>query len=65
MFTVAVIGPDGAGKSTVTHELLHKLSLPAKYVYMGVNLESSKMVLPTTRLFLELKKRRGKRPDMA
>ncbi len=65
MFTVAVIGPDGAGKSTVTQELLHKLPLPAKYVYMGVNLESSKMVLPTTRLFLELKKLRGKRPDMA
>jgi len=65
MFTVAVIGPDGAGKSTVTHQLLNQLPIPTKYIYMGVNLESSKLVLPTTRLLLELKRLRGKRPDMA
>lgn len=64
MFTVAVIGPDGAGKSTVTQRLQQTLPLPVKYVYMGVNLESSNVVLPTTRIMLELKRRRGGRPDM-
>jgi len=65
MFTVAVIGPDGAGKSTVTQRIQRTLTMPVKYVYMGVNLESSNVVLPTTRLILELKRRRGGRPDMA
>lgn len=65
MFTVAVIGPDGAGKSTVTQRLQQSLPLPVKYVYMGVNLESSNVVLPTTRVILEMKRRRGGRPDMA
>ena len=65
MFTVAVIGPDGAGKSTITRRLLQELPLPVRYVYMGVNLESSNLVLPTTRLILEVKRLRGGRPDMA
>ncbi len=64
MFTVAVIGPDGAGKSAVTQRLQQTLPLPVKYVYMGVNLESSNVVLPTTRIMLEIKQRRGGRPDM-
>ena len=64
MFTVAVIGADGAGKSTVTRQVIQQLTIPAKYVYMGVNLENSNLVLPTTRLFLELKRLRGGRPDM-
>ena len=65
MFTVALIGPDGAGKSTIGHKLEKISPLPAKYIYMGVNLESSNMVLPTTRLWLEVKRARGRRPDMA
>ena len=64
MFTIALIGPDGAGKSTITHQLEKTLPLPVKYVYMGVNLESSNLVLPTTRLILELKRLGGGRPDM-
>jgi hypothetical protein len=31
---------------------------------MGVNLESSNLVLPTTRLLLEIKRARGQRPDI-
>lgn len=65
MFTVALIGPDGAGKSTIGQQLEHLLPLPVKYVYMGVNLESSNLVLPTTRILLEIKRARGARPDMA
>lgn len=64
MFTVAIIGPDGAGKSTMARRLVHDLPLPVKYVYMGINLENSTLVLPTTRLFLEIKRWRGGRPDM-
>lgn len=65
MFTVALIGPDGAGKSTIGRKLEQISPLPAKYMYMGVNLESSNLVLPSTRLLLEVKRARGQRPDMA
>ena len=56
MFTVALIGPDGAGKSTIGRKLQEISPLPMKYVYMGVNLESSNLVLLTTRLLLEIKR---------
>ncbi len=65
MFTVALVGPDGAGKTTVCREVVRRLPVPAAYVYMGINLEASNLVLPTTRLLLEFKRRRGQRPDMA
>jgi thymidylate kinase len=63
MFTVALIGPDGAGKSSISQQLEKTLALPVKYVYMGVNLEASRLMLPTTRLVLEVKRMRGRRPD--
>jgi thymidylate kinase len=65
MFTVAFIGPDGAGKSTITQQIVQKFPLPVKYLYMGVNLETSNLVLPTTRLALEIKRARGGRPDIS
>jgi len=40
------------------------LPLPVKTIYMGVNLEASTMMLPTTRLLLAVKRARGGRPDM-
>jgi thymidylate kinase len=65
VISVAIIGPDGAGKSTIT-ELLEQEHLPApvKRIYMGVNLEASSLMLPTTRLALAVKSRRGRRADM-
>lgn len=64
MTTVALVGPDGAGKSAVSRRLVPALGVPAAYVYMGVNLESSPLMLPTTRLALAVKRRRGGRPDL-
>lgn len=59
MFTVALIGPDGAGKSTITKMLPQVLPLPMKSIYMGVNLESSSLMLPSTRLLLAVRRARA------
>lgn len=48
MFTVALVGPDGAGKTTVARELEQRLPLPTSYLYMGVSPGSSNRLLPTT-----------------
>jgi thymidylate kinase len=62
VFSVAIIGPDGAGKSTICRSLEADFPLPIKSIYMGVNLETSRLMLPTTRLLLALKSRRGRQP---
>lgn len=62
---VALVGADGAGKSTIS-DMLERADLPfpVKRIYMGVNLESSTLMLPTTRLLLARKRARGGRPDL-
>ncbi len=60
MFSVAVIGPDGAGKTTIARRLEQASSLPIKYLYMGINLESSNVALPTSRFIEWLKRKRLK-----
>lgn len=62
---VAFIGADGAGKSTVTTAVADRLGSEAARIYMGVNLDEANVALPTTRLVLELKRRRGTRPDLS
>jgi thymidylate kinase len=64
-FTVALIGPDGAGKTTVARRLEHALPFRVKYVYMGVNPDSSNYLLPTTRAVHALRRRRGAKADTA
>ena len=65
MISVALIGPDGAGKSTISQGLEREpLPAPVKRIYMGVNLEASSLMLPTTRLALAVKSARGRRSDM-
>jgi thymidylate kinase len=64
MTTVALIGPDGAGKSSITRRVAERLQVPASIVYMGVNLEASTLMLPTTRLALAVKRSRTGRADM-
>lgn len=63
--TVALVGPDGAGKSSISRLLEERnLGRPVKTIYMGVNLDASTMMLPTTRVAMAVKRRRGGRPDM-
>src|SRR3954451_16009190 len=61
---VALIGPDGAGKTSITRRVAELLPVPSTRIYMGVNLESSTLMLPTTRLILTLKRARGGRPAL-
>lgn len=60
MVTVALIGADGAGKTTVARRLEAETSLPIKYIYMGANPEASNHTLPTTRLVQAAKRWLGK-----
>jgi thymidylate kinase len=62
-FTVALIGPDGAGKTTVARHLEQALQRPAVYLYMGDNPDASNRSLPTTRLAAALKRRMGRTVD--
>jgi thymidylate kinase len=62
--SVALIGPDGAGKTSITRRVAELLPVPSTRIYMGVNLESSTLMLPTTRLILTVKRARGGRPDL-
>ncbi len=57
--TVALVGPDGAGKTTVARRLVDELSVPVVYLYMGVSAESSNRMLPTTRLVRAVRRRKG------
>lgn len=47
--TVALLAPDGAGKTTLAHALKDGFILPVRYVYMGTNTGSNTLTLPTTR----------------
>ena len=48
--TIALIGPDGSGKSTVAAALMSQPVVPLKYLYMGTSIESSNHALFTSRL---------------
>jgi thymidylate kinase len=55
MISIALIGGDGSGKSTISTMLIEDFPLPVKRVYMGANIESSNYTLPWTKLILKLK----------
>lgn len=50
MFSVALIGPDGAGKTSLTAQLKQCCAVRMKCLYMGINTEASDHALPTSRL---------------
>jgi thymidylate kinase len=62
VFTVALVGADGAGKSTIGRRLISSLPFPAKYLYMGDNLTTANKMLPTTRLLWWIRRARGITP---
>ena len=59
--TVALIGPDGTGKTSIAKALVASDTVPMKYLYMGMSIESSNIALPTSRLAHWLKVRAYKR----
>jgi thymidylate kinase len=65
MFSVALIGPDGAGKTTVARRLEDSLDVPAKYMYMGVNPDASNYISPLSRLVQRIKRASGDKTDTA
>lgn len=57
MVAVAIVGLDGAGKTTITRRLAQALPLETAYLYMGMNPASSNVSLPTTQLVHAIKRR--------
>jgi len=66
MATIALIGADGSGKTTIADMLLESPPVKMKYLYMGLNIESSNYALPTSRLiyYLKLMKYKKKNKDL-
>ena len=58
MTAIALIGGDGAGKTTLAERLVADYPKPVKYLYMGINAGSSNIALPSTRLMYALKTRK-------
>jgi thymidylate kinase len=56
MLTVALIGGDGAGKTTIGTLLKNSLGTRVKYLYMGSDFESSNFALPTSRMIHYIRK---------
>ncbi len=65
MISVALIGPDGAGKTTIARMIEESFPVPIKYLYMGVSVESSNIALPTTRVVEYIKRLRRKKKGVA
>ncbi|MGB5894586.1 MAG: hypothetical protein WBG58_10435 [Ignavibacteriaceae bacterium] len=63
MATIALIGADGSGKTTIAKMLLASPPAKMKYLYMGLNIESSNYALPTSRLIFYLKLLKYKRKN--
>jgi len=63
MFSVALIGPDGAGKSTISRALVESWPFLFKAIYMGDNIEACNFALPTSRLVGYFRRRRNRNAE--
>lgn len=61
MTLIALVGVDGAGKTTVARKIKAVGDRPAKYLYMGTAVQSSNASLVTSRLIQALKTILGRR----
>jgi thymidylate kinase len=61
MTTVAIVGGDGAGKTTIARHLTTSTDIRAKYLYLGMSAQSGDRLLPTSRIVLMLKRRSYRR----
>lgn len=59
-FSVALIGADGAGKTTVARRLATHSRSSVSYIYMGSNLEACNWMLPSTWAIRQLRRWRGR-----
>ena len=57
--TIAVVGADGSGKTSIANALLANGVVPIKYLYMGPAIGSSNHALPTSRLIALLRRRKA------
>lgn len=62
-FSVALVGPDGSGKTTIARRLERNFPGNLKYLYMGISSESSNVTLPTTRLAEWIKSKLNRQPE--
>lgn len=60
--SLALLAPDGAGKSTLAETIIRQRHLNARFIYMGDNLKASNIGLPTTPWFKRKKKQKRKNP---
>ena len=56
--TVALVGADGSGKTTVAQRMVRSFPERFKYMYMGRSTDSANYALPTSRLLARWKRRR-------
>jgi thymidylate kinase len=57
MASVALVGGDGSGKTTIATSFVQSGKVPCKYLYMGLSTLNSKPAFPTTLLIRHFKKR--------
>lgn len=53
---IALLGPDGAGKTSLAQFLVNSKQVRAQHIYMGLNVEASTIGLPTSRWLHKQKK---------
>ena len=56
MASIAIVGGDGAGKTTISRRLEKSAPFRLRYLYMGISVRSSNVVLPTSLLIESLKR---------